>query len=217
MSKQTQGSMGVVGAIAAGVFVVAIVALMVVGDFAFSPALFLAIGVAAVVALFLVLAFHRPSSFGGATMGANQQAVSHAGDASAQPSGAASAQPEGAAATTHSTASAPAAESTGPASEGDDVKIGTEPVRLHEPREGSADDLKKIKGVGPKLEEALHGMGIFHMDQIAAWTESEVAWMDENLVEFRGRVSRDDWVGQARQFTQGSGTSGAESGGQVYH
>ena len=38
------------------------------------------------------------------------------------------------------------------------------------PREGGADDLKKIKGVGPKLEELLHGLGIYHFDQIAAWT-----------------------------------------------
>ena len=40
---------------------------------------------------------------------------------------------------------------------------------------GGADDLKKIKGVGPKLEAMLHGMGFYHFDQIANWTAAEVA------------------------------------------
>ena len=65
-------------------------------------------------------------------------------------------------------------------------------------RDTGADDLKRIKGVGPKLEKLLHTMGIYHFDQIADWTPAHVAWMDENLQGFKGRVSRDDWVGQAR-------------------
>ncbi len=69
-----------------------------------------------------------------------------------------------------------------------------------------ADDLKKIKGVGPKLEELLHGMGFFHYDQIANWTDAEVAWVDENLEGFKGRVSRDDWVEQAKTLAAGGST-----------
>jgi predicted flap endonuclease-1-like 5' DNA nuclease len=76
--------------------------------------------------------------------------------------------------------------------------VGSEPERLDAPRGGAADDLKKIKGVGPKLEQQLNAMGFYHFDQIAGWSADEVAWVDENLEGFRGRVSRDDWVAQAR-------------------
>jgi predicted flap endonuclease-1-like 5' DNA nuclease len=69
-----------------------------------------------------------------------------------------------------------------------------------------ADDLKRIKGVGPKLEALLHTMDVRHFDQIAAWGPAEVAWMDANIEGFRGRVSRDDWVGQARVLAGGGET-----------
>ena len=49
------------------------------------------------------------------------------------------------------------------------------------------------------LEALLHGLGYFHFDQIAAWTPAEVAWVDENLEGFHGRVSREGWVEQARR------------------
>lgn len=67
---------------------------------------------------------------------------------------------------------------------------------------GAADDLRKIKGLGPKLEEKLNALGIWHYDQIANWTEAHVAWADEQL-SARGRVARDDWVGQARALSAG--------------
>jgi NADH-quinone oxidoreductase subunit E len=73
-------------------------------------------------------------------------------------------------------------------------------------REGGPDDLKKIKGVGPKLEQLLHTLGIYHFDQIAAWGPAEVAWMDDNLQGFRGRVTRDDWVAQAGLLAAGGET-----------
>ena len=63
--------------------------------------------------------------------------------------------------------------------------------------EGEADDLKKIGGVGPKIEEKLNGLGIYHYSQIAGFTAENVAWVDEEL-SFKGRVERDDWVGQAK-------------------
>jgi len=70
-------------------------------------------------------------------------------------------------------------------------------------RAEGADDLKRIKGVGPKLEALLHSLGIFHFDQIAGWGAAELAWMDEHLEGFRGRASRDDWIGQARVLADG--------------
>ena len=78
------------------------------------------------------------------------------------------------------------------------------PALLSAPRAGGADDLKKIKGVGPKLEGVLNDVGVYHYDQIAAWTPQEVAWADENLVGFKGRVSRDDWVSQAKALAAGT-------------
>ncbi|MCL4187341.1 MAG: NADH:ubiquinone oxidoreductase [Rhodobacteraceae bacterium] len=80
------------------------------------------------------------------------------------------------------------------------------PPRLDAARAGGADDLKRIKGVGPKLEDMLHRMGVFHFDQIAAWGPAELAWVDDNLEGFRGRASRDRWVEQARQLAAGGET-----------
>ncbi len=81
---------------------------------------------------------------------------------------------------------------------GRDASAGVRPATLDTAREGGPDDLKRIKGIGPKLEALLHSLGFLHYDQIAAWTESELTWVDSNLEGFRGRASRDDWVGQAK-------------------
>ena len=80
------------------------------------------------------------------------------------------------------------------------------PAGLTAARGGKPDDLKVIKGVGPKLEALLHSMGYFHFDQIAAWTAAEIAWVDDNLEGFKGRVTRDDWVAQARALAAGGKT-----------
>lgn len=79
----------------------------------------------------------------------------------------------------------------------------TRPAGLDAARDGAPDDLKLIKGVGPKLEELLHSMGFYHFDQIADWTDAEIAWVDENLEGFKGRVTRDEWVAQAKVLSQG--------------
>jgi len=75
---------------------------------------------------------------------------------------------------------------------------GIRPEGLKAAREGKPDDLKIIKGIGPKLEALCHRQGHYHFDQIAAWTVAEVAWVDDNLEGFKGRVTRDDWVAQAK-------------------
>ncbi len=77
---------------------------------------------------------------------------------------------------------------------------GKKPEGLSAPREGGADDLTRIKGIGPKLAVMLNEMGYYHFDQIANWSDEEVAWVDGNLQGFRGRVSRDEWVRQAREL-----------------
>ncbi len=97
-------------------------------------------------------------------------------------------------------------ESKDAAAPGVDASIGKKPAVLSAPKGGQADDLKQIKGVGPKLEQACRDLGIYHFDQIATWSPEEVAWVDENLVGFKGRVSRDDWVDQARTLAAGGET-----------
>ncbi|MDX5382148.1 MAG: NADH-quinone oxidoreductase subunit E [Rhodobacterales bacterium] len=83
---------------------------------------------------------------------------------------------------------------------------GIKPKTMKAPRKAGADDLKLIKGVGPKLEALLHSMGFFHFDQIAKWSSEEVAWVDQNLEGFKGRVTRDDWVAQAAILADGGET-----------
>ncbi|MEQ8558341.1 MAG: hypothetical protein RIB03_08490 [Henriciella sp.] len=66
--------------------------------------------------------------------------------------------------------------------------------------EGDADDLTRIKGIGPKLSKTLNDLGIFHFRQIAAWEEAEAKWVDDFLA-FKGRVAREQWIEQAQKFT----------------
>jgi NADH-quinone oxidoreductase subunit E len=73
----------------------------------------------------------------------------------------------------------------------------SEPELLKAARGGQADDLKRISGVGPKLEGVLNDLGFYHFDQIAAWGPAEVAWVDARLT-FKGRIERDDWIAQAK-------------------
>jgi NADH-quinone oxidoreductase subunit E len=92
------------------------------------------------------------------------------------------------------------------------------PKALKAARGGKADNLKEIKGVGPKLEALLHSLGFFHFDQIAAWTDAELAWVDDNLEGFKGRASRDEWVAQAKVLAAGGETefSNRVEKGEVY-
>jgi NADH-quinone oxidoreductase subunit E len=80
----------------------------------------------------------------------------------------------------------------------------TKPDLFTEAPADGGDDLKVIKGVGPKLEGVLHDLGVYYYRQIAAWTPSEVAWVDERL-KFKGRIERDGWIAQAKELSAGSG------------
>ncbi|AGB70786.1 MULTISPECIES: 5' DNA nuclease [Rhizobium] len=62
-----------------------------------------------------------------------------------------------------------------------------------------ADDLKRISGVGPKLEQVLNGRGIKRFADIAAWSDADIERIDGEL-GFEGRIRRDDWVGQAKEL-----------------
>ena len=79
------------------------------------------------------------------------------------------------------------------------------PQTLTEARDGKPDDLKKLKGVGPKLEATLHELGFYHFDQVASWGPEEVAWVDSRL-KFKGRIERDGWIEQAKLLAEGGET-----------
>ncbi len=119
----------------------------------------------------------------------------------------------------------PATESAAPKSTGSGSVVadsaaseGTKPAALSAPREGGADNLKQIKGIGPALEKMCNDMGIYHFEQIANFSDDELAWVDQNLKGFKGRASRDNWIGQARILADGGSTefSGRVKKGDVY-
>ncbi len=88
---------------------------------------------------------------------------------------------------------------------------GGKPIGLSQARGGKSDDLKRISGVGPKLEETLYSLGIFHFDQIAEWNADNVAWVDEYL-SFKGRIDREDWIAQAKEMAQEDARSDDDKG-----
>lgn len=78
------------------------------------------------------------------------------------------------------------------------ASAGDGPARLSAPRGGKADNLKEIEGIGPAMEKLVNEMGFYHFDQIATWTDADVAWVDANMKNFKGRITRDRWVAQAK-------------------
>ncbi len=82
-----------------------------------------------------------------------------------------------------------------------DAAPGRAPEALDAP-EGEADDLKRIKGVGPVLEGKLNGLGIWHYRQIADWGQDEIVWVD-GFLNFKGRIERDGWIAQAAALARG--------------
>lgn len=71
------------------------------------------------------------------------------------------------------------------------------------PPSGAADDLRQLKGVGPKLAARLGELGITRFDQIAALGPAEIAALDAQLGTFKGRITRDNWVEQAGYLARG--------------
>lgn len=76
------------------------------------------------------------------------------------------------------------------------------PLKFLDAPNGDADDLKKILGIGPVLEEKLNGMGIYHYSQIAEFSDSHIENINTHL-SFPGRIERDEWIPQARDLMQG--------------
>ena len=79
---------------------------------------------------------------------------------------------------------------------------GKKPRTMKAPRKRGADNLKLMSGVGPKLENALNRLGIYHFDQISKLSDAEVEWVDKHL-KLNGRVRRDNWMEQATKLVIG--------------
>jgi predicted flap endonuclease-1-like 5' DNA nuclease len=71
------------------------------------------------------------------------------------------------------------------------------------PPAARGDDLKVIKGIGPKFEKLLHGAGVTSLTQIAAWTDSDIDRMAKAIGVKPERVRKDDWVGNAKRLATG--------------
>jgi large subunit ribosomal protein L21 len=92
---------------------------------------------------------------------------------------------------------APKAEAAAPAAESG-AEAGTRPGNLlAEPRDGKGDTLKKLAGLGPKAAESLNAAGVFHFDQLASWSEAEIAYM-EGETGLKGKIAA--WADEAKGF-----------------
>ncbi len=68
------------------------------------------------------------------------------------------------------------------------------------PNSEDMDDLKQIIGVGKAFEQTLHELGIYTFQQIAAFDLGDIARVNAELKEFKGRMEQDDWIGQAKDL-----------------
>ncbi|MDW3116467.1 MAG: 50S ribosomal protein L21 [Roseovarius pacificus] len=98
-----------------------------------------------------------------------------------------------------------AAEAKKPAKKAEPKKAEAKkdaPKKAAKKADAAGDDLKQLSGVGPALEKKLHEAGVTTFAQIAAWTEADIADMDEKL-SFKGRIEREGWVDQAKELVKG--------------
>lgn len=70
------------------------------------------------------------------------------------------------------------------------------PQSLPAARNGAPDDFSLIEGVSAIQQNSLYALGIYHYEQVAAWTPANIAWVDQYF-RLRGRITEEDWVGQA--------------------
>lgn len=182
-----------------------LISLWGIGDYSFLAGLFLGLIGATITALILIW-----MSLGGEGMDASQwapEALSEAGQAAAQTLDGIEPQPN----------PKPAVKAT-----------AQEISALKEKKEDKADeaasaqaepdDLKLIKGIGPKLEELLHENGVTRFSEIAAWDDAQVDHFAELLGRMGGRIRSDDWVAQAQTLASGGETefSARVEKGEVY-
>lgn len=82
-----------------------------------------------------------------------------------------------------------------------DVQDTDRPELLDAPLRGKPDDLTAISGIGKAVEGMLQKLGVFHYAQIAQWNMDESAWIERHI-GFAGRVTRENWTGQASKLAE---------------
>ncbi len=88
------------------------------------------------------------------------------------------------------------------------------PAPAPAPTPAGADDLTRIKGLGPKIATMLKDQGITTYTQIAQWSDSDIERIDAGLGRFAGRITRDQWVMQAKFLSEGDEAGFAAQFGQ---
>jgi predicted flap endonuclease-1-like 5' DNA nuclease len=81
------------------------------------------------------------------------------------------------------------------------TRRGVKPPVLGAARNGAPDDFTLIDGVSLQQQSTLYSLGVFHFDQIAAWTPDHVAWVD-NYLRLRGRIADQEWLEQADELVR---------------
>ena len=82
-------------------------------------------------------------------------------------------------------------------------------------RPEGADDVTRLKGVGPKLAAQLNALGVTSFAQIASWSEADIDRIDDQLGRFKGRIRRDDWITQAKLLASGDTAAYEERFGKL--
>ncbi len=195
MSDMGTDNKKVIWAWAAAAGVLAFLILKFLMSYGFWAAVFLAVLIAVLVAILIWIGFYRDAGEVAAPAPAEPAKVAEAPAPAPEPE--AAPEPEVAPEPEAAPEPAPASEQE-PAAASDD---SDGPEVLSGPQ-GDADDLKKIKGVGPGLEKTLNELGFYHYRQIAAWTPAHIEWVDQRL-KFKGRITRDNWVDQAAELAKG--------------
>lgn len=83
------------------------------------------------------------------------------------------------------------------------------PELLDAPRENKADALTAINGIGKAIQSMLNGLGVYHYDQIANWSDEEAAWIERHI-GFPRRIVRENWVGQAVKLVEATSKPAAK-------
>jgi len=81
---------------------------------------------------------------------------------------------------------------------GEPVRLDTRLGVVYTRRPELVDELQRIRGIGPMLEQELHRLGVFRFKQIAQWTLDHLKEFGARLNCFPDRMERDQWVEQAR-------------------
>ncbi len=83
----------------------------------------------------------------------------------------------------------------------DEIYAGLRPLSLLQPPYGEKDELTRISGIDPWIEEQLKALGVWTYAQIAHWSEENARWIGSYLA-FPGRVEAENWVVQARELAE---------------